>query len=145
VAINLNVPLVAQLNADMSWHASACMVNFYFRPGPRFWAPDQEGAGGVVHLEEFDLARRQGLVSVNYTGKWEAKFIETMLNTRGPMWCIGNWYGPVHVIVLTGVDKDRIYFNDPVEPTKKAEKVSWFNEHLRPQANSVMVKDPSSL
>ena len=146
VAVNLNVPLVATISHTKSWHAAASMVNFYFRPGARFWSPDQEGAGGgVIDNEDFVLARKQGLMPFYFTGKWEPKLIESVLLSRGPMWCVGRWYGPVGVIVITGVDGDRIFFNDPVEPAVKAEKISWFNQNLARQANAVMVKDPSSL
>ena len=146
MATQLNVPLVAQINYEKSWYAAACMVNSYYRPGARFWAPDVEGPGvGVLQALHFGLLTEMGLTPINYAGKWEAKYIETVLNTRGPMVCIGYWSGLLSAIVVTGIDKDRIFYNDSVEPAVKADKVAWFNQYLIDYCHNVMVKDPSSL
>ena len=44
------------------------------------------------------------------------------------------WFGYGHVIVLTGVDGDHVYFNDP-EPMgegtlDRRESIAWFNNNL---------------
>ena len=53
------------------------------------------------------------------------------------------WFGVGHIIVLTGVGKDRVYFNDPDQGVKKEGTVKWFNEKLSSQLpGCLMVKDP---
>jgi hypothetical protein len=50
-----------------------------------------------------------------------------------------------HIIVLTGIEKDMVYFNDPDQGVKKTNTVKWFNEKLASQLpGCLMVKDQAA-
>jgi uncharacterized protein YvpB len=47
-----------------------------------------------------------------------------------------------HIIVLTGVDRGKVYFNDPWGGVAKEGTAKWFNEKLSSQLpGCLMVKD----
>jgi hypothetical protein len=67
------------------------------------------------------------------------------LADHGPLWCAGCWYGPGHVIVLTGVDGESIHLNDPDGGKKKTGLISWFNTKLYNNWDDcLMYKDPDA-
>jgi hypothetical protein len=68
--------------------------------------------------------------------------LEALLKTHGPIWCAGFWYGPGHIIVLTGVDTGIVLLNDPDGGKPKLGTIAWFNQKLSSQISGcMMVKD----
>jgi hypothetical protein len=69
-----------------------------------------------VWPEQWAYTRTMGLqtmTQVNQTFAWT--FIENALQTLGPIWAAGQWNGPNHIIVITGVESNgTLYVNDPV-------------------------------
>ncbi|MGY4403888.1 papain-like cysteine protease family protein [Bradyrhizobium sp. USDA 3315] len=111
------------------WYASACMVSYFFRTGPRLglstlWRPDLG-----LNLREFDfLARSEGLERlVEPLDGFTRDFIVETLETRGPIWAaLVLPSGDSHVIVLTGLVANTLYYNDPWEPARKEIDFSVF-------------------
>jgi hypothetical protein len=72
-----------------------------------------------------------------------AKDIDDWLTRYGPLWCGGYWYGLGHVIVLTGVDSNNVFLNDPDGGVKKNGTIAWFNLKLiKNYPDSVQYKKP---
>ncbi|MFK4534312.1 hypothetical protein ABIA00_002495 [Bradyrhizobium ottawaense] len=160
--IRLNVPLVGQQcgydgqpimrpdycgnmrahGENACWYASACMVSYFFRQGPRLglpsvWRPDV-GLNGY----QFDwLARSEGLDRlVEPVDGFKRDFIAETLETRGPIWAALHLpSGEPHVIVLTGLEANTLYYNDPWEPERKLIDFPVF------QFNELFVKNPDLL
>src|SRR5439155_19894244 len=53
MAFKMTVPLVVQQASMECWYASACMVAYYRRPGPRLGLPDKWIANQGVALADF--------------------------------------------------------------------------------------------
>src|ERR1700752_692334 len=53
-----------------------------------------------------------------------------LLRDNGPLWCAGFWYGFGHVIVLTGVEGNQVFLNDPDRGKQTTGTLSWFNDKL---------------
>lgn len=141
MAVRLNVPLVLQQRSMECWYASACMVAYFRKPGPRRGLPDKWAANSGIQLSEIvNLAKSEGLKSIlTPVGTLTSGQLETMLRNFGPLWCAGKWDGFGHCIVLTGVNGNTLYINDP-SPAKGArqETLAWFNQRLYRVANSIM-------
>ena len=59
--IRLEVPRVAQDRSMDCWYAAACMVSYYFRPGPRLGLPKTWAANKGIGPTRFaDLAATEG-------------------------------------------------------------------------------------
>ena len=143
---SLTVPVVAQTSDNTCWHASASMIWAYWqsltgRQGPmntlgNKWSNDQP-----VNVRDFvALAGKVGLKAVDprpsdYTGS----VIRGLLLRHGPLWCAGDWYGPGHIVVLTGIADSTVYLNDPDGGVKKYESVAWFNRHLANELRGSMM------
>ena len=143
-----DVPLVKQNKSMNCWHASAEMIWGYWqrvtgRQGPMNTLADAWVANNGIS-DYLALGKKVGLLEVQpRSSSYSSKTLEDLLTKCGPLWCAGNWYGPGHVIVLTGVADEKIFLNDPDGGTAKTETVGWFNRHLFGQyADSVMYKDP---
>ncbi|MEP7277768.1 MAG: papain-like cysteine protease family protein [Bacteroidota bacterium] len=68
--------------------------------------------------------------------------IENMLVRYGPLWCAGFWFGHGHIIVLTGIKGEEVYFNDPDGGVQKKGSVAWFNAKLAGELDGcLMYKD----
>lgn len=121
------------------WYASVCMVCYYREAGPRLGLPDKWTANtGITPTDFVDLAKNEGLEPIKSPiAQWSSVDIYLLLRQAGPLWCAGYWFGPGHIIVLAGVDGDKIYFNDPDGPKKKTGTIDWFNSKL-----AWNVKDP---
>jgi len=148
----LNVPVVAQPSSDTCWHASSEMIWLYWqgqtgRQGPMNTISDNYVNNRGVNPTQFvTLAEKVGLKKV---GKFDnflsAAAIEEMLSKYGPLWCAGGWYGPKHIIVLTGISGDTIYVNDPDGGRKKIQNVAWFNLKLDKHVDGcLMHKNPAA-
>jgi ABC-type bacteriocin/lantibiotic exporter with double-glycine peptidase domain len=141
MAIKLNVPLVPQQASMECWYASACMVAYFRRPGPRLGLPEKWVANRGIGLADFvRLAQAEGLKSVlTPAGDLTPQHLEVLLRNNGPIWCAGRWDGVPHIVVLTGIDGQTVYINDP-NPAKGArvETLAWFNQKLDRIPNCLM-------
>lgn len=134
--IALNVPLLAQEMSDCCWHTSAMMIWLYAqgqtgRQGPMNTLgktyTDNQGLSPPAFVT---LAGTVGLSALPLQAIWNNGDLALALRRHGPLWCAGYWFGPGHVIVLTGIDGDRIEFNDPDGGVAKTGAVNWFNTKL---------------
>ena len=133
MAIRLKVPLVAQGEPYSCWYAAVMMVAYFRFPGPRLGVPEvmkRANKSGISPAEFSMLAKNEGLKSVPISVATTALTLEHQLRVHGPIWCAGYWFGPGHVIVLTGVDGQTVYFNDPNGGTEKTGTLAWFNQKL---------------
>ena len=140
----------AQSKSMNCWHASASMIWNYWqgitgRQGPmNTLAAEWVANNGISDF--IALGKKAGLKEVTpRPSSYSSKVLEGILTRCGPLWCAGNWYGPGHVIVLTGVDGEQIYLNDPDGGLKKKATVSWFNVHLyNVSSGCLLYKDPNA-
>lgn len=141
MSVKLNVPLVSQRMSMECWYASACMVAYFRRPGPRLGLPDKWIPNQGVGLADFArLAQAEGLTATKTPiGDLTSQQLEVLLRNFGPIWCAGRWDGVPHIVVLTGVDGNTVYINDP-NPAKRArvETLNWFNQKLDRVPNCMM-------
>ena len=135
--IRLDVPLVCQNRSRSCWYAAACMVSYYREAGPRPGLKDVWDDNRRLMPDQIDRLIQAENLSVfphPVTGRFSGPDLYAALLRVGPLWCGGKWYGNGHVIVLTGVDSNYVYFNDPEpmgEGTKdEREPISWFNDNL---------------
>ena len=148
--MNLIVPTVAQTSRNTCWHASAQMIWYYWqgihhRQGPMNTLSANYKSDAGVRPEQFViLAGKTGLKKVNHDFRnYTTGMIGWLLSSYGPLWCAGYWYGVGHIIVLTGVDHNSVYFNDPDGGIRKKEGVAWFNNKLsKTVPGCIMHKDP---
>ena len=148
--IQLNVPLVAQEKSNCCWHTSAYMIWLY-------WQQNGKGAGpmntissnyeaadttGIGPAQFITLAQKVGLTALPVKNQHSEDALFKYLRDYGPIWSAGFWFGVGHIIVLTGVDKGNVYFNDPDGGVKREGTVKWFNEKLSSQLSGcLMAKD----
>jgi predicted double-glycine peptidase len=153
MAKRFTVPLIAQDTDNTCWHASAMMIWQYFqgqtgRQGPMNTLALAYDVNRVIYPFDFTrLAEKVGMRPVpGPIGSVTATNIESWLTMYGPLWCAGHWYEDRgHVIVLTGVDDNNVYLNDPDGGVPKQGSIAWFNLKLFKNAlGSVMYKDPSA-
>ncbi len=150
-SIKLNVPLEAQEKANCCWHTSAYMIWLYWQQNGKGAGPmntvqskyDVADTTGIFPGEFITLAQKVGLYKLPIKNNHSRKDLFKYLRDGGPVWCAGYWFGVGHIIVLTGVGKGKVYFNDPAGGVKKEGTVKWFNEKLSTQLQGcLMVKDP---
>ncbi|WP_445222751.1 papain-like cysteine protease family protein (plasmid) [Bradyrhizobium sp. Pa8] len=113
------------------WYASACMVSYYFRPGPRLGLPTLWRADAGLDRNCFHyLASIEGLERlVEPHGGFTRDFIAETLLRRGPIWAavtLGS--GDMHVAVLTGVSGYTLHFSDPSTPERA--EIDFFDLEL---------------
>ncbi|MBH5372769.1 papain-like cysteine protease family protein [Bradyrhizobium glycinis] len=131
------------------WYACACMLSYYFRPGPRLGLPSVWGANVGMNRYQFDwLARTEGLERLEQPDDgFTRDFIAATLIARGPIWaalCMPPISGNKtlldgHVVVLTGLIEDMLFYNNPYHP---AREVIYFYSLL---LDSLFVKNPDWL
>jgi hypothetical protein len=95
---------------------------------------------GIRALDFVRLAKVEGLKSVETPARiLTSQQVEDLLRNNGPIWCAGDLDGVGHVVVLTGIDGQTVFINDP-NPAKKAriETLAWFNEKLARVPNCMM-------
>jgi ABC-type bacteriocin/lantibiotic exporter with double-glycine peptidase domain len=141
MAVKLNVPMVTQRLAMECWYAAVCMLGYFRVAGPRLGLPDKWIPNQGIGLADFvRLAQAEGLkATLTPAGDLTAQQLEVLLRNNGPIWCAGRWDGAPHIVVLTGVDGQNVYINDP-NPTKRArvETLAWFNTKLDRVPNCLM-------
>jgi Papain-like cysteine protease AvrRpt2 len=153
-SIKLDVPLVAQARSMSCWYAAACMVSYYFRAGPRLGLPAKWMANkGITPNDFIALAEAEGLEPLPEPrvpptpaspAAHNGGSLYAALRTHGPIWCAGYWYGPGHVIVLTGIDGSTIYLNDPDGGVEKTATVPWFNAKVAKLPGAMLRKDKNA-
>jgi hypothetical protein len=131
--MRLVVPLIQQTGNMTCWHAAARMLWAYkyqqsINPLPERFAMNR----GITAAEFINLASEVGLFTLSMvTQTYAPSYIEMLLNIWGPIWAAGQWYGPNHIIVLTGVDTDgTLYVNDPGRHLPRVHDMGWFNEKI---------------
>ncbi len=145
-----NVPALSQISSDTCWHYSSLMIWEYWqrvsgRQGPMNTLAGKWSSNSPVMVSDFvTLAAKTGLTKViERKTTYTAKDIENMLTRFGPLWCAGFWFGLGHIIVLTGIKGNDIYFNDPDGGFPKKETVAWFNSKLSSEIDGcLMYKNP---
>ena len=152
-SLRLDVPLVGQVQQMDCWYAGACMLAYYRAPGPRLGLPKAWQADRGIQASAWGrLARTEGLVPVpKPSNRHQAdKFVlYRWLLDYGPIWCAGDWFGFGHVIVLTGIEADTIYLNDPDDGvggpngSVKTNTVAWFNSHLYWSVENCLLYKPA--
>ncbi|MES1159519.1 MAG: papain-like cysteine protease family protein [Bacteroidota bacterium] len=150
MSIRLDVPTVAQTSDSTCWHASANMLWLYSqsvtgRQGPMNTLANKWSSNLPVNIRDFvSLAQKVGLKAVfPRPTSYDSNTLEQLLRNFGPLWCAGHWFGPGHIIVLTGVNGNNVYLNDPGNGGKKVNVVSWFNQKLDNHVTGcLMYKDP---
>jgi len=134
----MEVPLVPQACNSSCWYAAACMVSYYRESGPRLGLPKvwQENKG-ISLAQESALAINEGLSAypLPVSKKFSEANLYAALKQAGPLWAGGDWDGDgMHVIVLTGIEGGKVYYNDPW-PVEKGIKddsrpIAWFSKWL---------------
>jgi hypothetical protein len=130
------------------WYASAMMVSYFYRVGPRnglpaVWQPDQ----GLTLAAIDELARVEGLrvVAPGPTARTRDGLLN-LLKQNGPLWAAGNFLDGYpqagHAIVVTGVEGPFVLYNDPWEPRAKKRPAEWFWKNLfSTLPNAILAKD----
>jgi len=150
--IKLDVPLVAQEKANCCWHTSAYMIWLYWQQNGKGAGPmntvaakyDVADTTGLYPAEFITLAQKVGLYKLSPNAQISEADLFSYLTAGGPIWSAGYWFGAGHIIVVTGVDKGEVYFNDPDQGVKKKGTLKWFNEKLARLPGCMMVKDPGA-
>ena len=132
----LDVPIVAQSRTNTCWHSCSEMIWWYWqgvtgRQGPMTTLGDHWSANNPVQPADFGvLARAVGLETLPATPMLTSETLAGALKQAGPLWCAGYWYGPGHVVVLTGIEGENVHINDPDGGVRKVGLLSWFNTKL---------------
>ena len=148
----LNVPLYAQANPNSCWHAAAYMIWLYSqqktgRAGPmathsQAYAISQTTPLKYGQYKQF--ANQVGLKSLPKKATHSTDDLHGYLQSHGPIWCNGTWFGVGHAIVLTGISGTQVYFNDPDGGVKKNNTLNWWNNKLYSDFDdTLMYKDPT--
>lgn len=128
------------------WYASACMVSYFYKAGPRLGMPTVWKADDGLTISAInELARIEGLSAVpKPQGGFTEQTVYGLLNTRGPLWAAGRFLDQYpdagHAIVLTGIDGPFIHYNDPWEPKAKKRAIEWFRQRIFSLPNAILAK-----
>lgn len=147
----LNVPVIAQTSSNTCWHASAMMIWRYWqgvsgRKGPMNTMSDKFDSDSAATPEDFvRLAEKTGMKAVDpMPSQFDTETVQRLLQQHGPLWCAGKWYGLNHIIVLTGINNNTIFINDPDGGMTKNARLDWFALKLDEEVQgSLMYKDPN--
>jgi hypothetical protein len=127
------VPFIHQENQMACWSAAARMVYGYRRMSTDPLDSVYQAATGITDEQYMDLAKAAGFRTVPPAPMtYGVPYLAGLLTAYGPIWAAGRWNGPLHVIVITGVDDDgTLYFNDPAHFVPETRDMNWFNERVR--------------
>jgi hypothetical protein len=126
----LHIPQESRIRAGMprlaccdGYRKMACI-----HPMPKDFDHNQR-----ITPEQFiELAKELGLKTlppINQSYGW--RFLQDALERYGPLWAAGQWNGPNHIVVITGVDAGgRVFVNDPAFPAPAVRDIAWFNEKI---------------
>lgn len=149
--IKYEVPTVKQANPMSCWNASAQMIWWYWqgdsgRQGPMQSLADRfANAQPVKPPHDFiALAKNVGLKPIKFTHPLTAVSLHDILKKHGPLWCAGEWFGPGHIIVITGTDGAEVNYNDPGDGKAGKGSLAWFNAKIHHFVQDCMMcKDPT--
>jgi len=146
MTIYTDVPLIRQEKQMSCWHASARMLwGFKYKQSINPLKKLYKTNNGIAPKEFVKLAKTLGLESVknvNMSFSWSA--LAELLRRHGPLWVAGYWYGPAHIIVVTGVAPDgKLYLNDPAG-AKKTENLTFFNTKIAKKVPNPIMYLPDS-
>ena len=129
------------------WYASACMVSYHYRSGPRLGLPPVWSADKGLTVEAIDLlAKAEGLKPIpKPAGGLTPENVLALLKKYGPIWAAGRYLDGYpqagHAIVLSGVKGPFVLYNDPWEPKAKQRPWQWINANLLNLPNALLAKD----
>lgn len=141
-----NVPVILQKTQMSCWHASARMLwAFKYRSSINFMGATYTANRGILPRQFVTLARTLGLEStqrIRTSYSWRA--LADLLRDHGPLWAAGQWYGPNHIIVITGVEPDgTLYVNDPGNGAR-VHNMAFFNDKIDKNVSSPLMYLPNS-
>lgn len=150
--IQYDVPLEAQQKSNTCWNASAFMIWRYWqgvsgRQGSMNSLGNKWASNSTISLtkESIELAKKVGLHDATTIKSHTSSTLYQILKSKGSIWCAGKWFCFGHVIVLIGIDGNKIYFNDPDGGRKKWGPVGWFNLKSYSQYTGYMLaKNPKA-
>ena len=142
----LNVPMIRQEKNMSCWHASARMLwGFKYKQSIDRMGKTFNANTGVSPAQFVTLAKELGLESVrtiNMSYAWNA--VAELLRKHGPLWVAGYWYGPAHIIVVTGAEPNgKLYVNDPGFGPKVHDML-FFNEKIASNVSNPIMYLPDS-
>ena len=132
--MQLDVPFSPQMKSMSCWNASARMIWDYkhrmssnLNPLPKVNVANK----GISPKDFIRLAETLGMKTIGQVNmSYHPSFLINLLQSHGPVWAAGYWYGPAHVIVVTGADASgKVYVNDPAKG-KRVHDMGWFNEKI---------------
>lgn len=141
-----NVPVILQSTQMSCWHASARMLwGFKFKSSINFMSTTYRANNGILPRQFATLAARLGLESTQrITTSYSWRALADLLRDHGPLWAAGQWYGPNHIIVITGVEPDgTVYVNDPGVGAR-VHDMSFFNAKIDKNVSSPLMYLPNS-
>lgn len=146
MSIYTNVPLIKQEKSMSCWHASARMLwAFKYRQSINPLNHVYHENLGISSSQFVELAKSVGLKAVpkvNMSYSWT--MLASLLTLHGPLWAAGNWYGPNHIIVITGVSPNgTVYVNDPAGFKKKHDML-FINSKIAKNVDSPILYLPNS-
>jgi len=132
-SVGLTVPFIHQESPMACWSAGARMLYSYRNMSTDPLDAVYKADTGITDAQYMDLARQAGLETVPpYQMTYGPDYIADLLTKYGPIWAAGRWNGPLHVIVITGVDSDgTLYINDPAHFAPETKDMNWFNDKVR--------------
>ncbi len=132
-SISLSVPFVHQESQMACWSAGARMLFGYRNMSTDPLDAVYKANTGITDAQYMDLAKEAGLQTVPPVQmSYGPDYIYDLLSRNGPIWAAGRWNGPLHVIVITGVDSDgTLYINDPAHFAPEEQDMNWFNDKVR--------------
>jgi len=132
-SIILTVPFIHQESPMACWSAGARMLFGYRNMSTDPLDAVYQADTGITDAQYMDLAKAAGLRTVPpYQMSYGPEYIYDLLNKYGPIWAAGRWNGPLHVIVIRGVDSDgTLYINDPAHIAPEVKDMNWFNDKVR--------------
>jgi len=141
------VPMIRQEKRKSCWHASARMLwGFKYKQCINPLRKAFDTNVGISPKQFVALAKELGLATVrsinmSYTSAW----LDNLLRQHGPIWAAGYWYGPPHVIVITGVNaKGAVYVNDPGFG-RRVHNMRFFNEKVASNVANPLMFLPNSV
>ncbi len=130
--IRLNVPMIYQEKQASCWHASARMLWAYRNRQSIHPLPADYDADMGLQPNDFSrLALTLGLYAVPFLPNYfTARYLANLLQSLGPLWVAGEWYGFPHIIVVTGANSNgNILVNDP-DTGPRQHDILWFNSRI---------------
>jgi hypothetical protein len=134
-----------QEKRNSCWHAAARMIYGFkkqvcLHPLPAHWDKN-EGLGADEFIVLAGNLGLKTLPKVNQT--FDRPFLEAALKRYGPLWAAGQWNGPNHIVVITGVDgTGKVYVNDPAFPAPVVRDMVWFNDRIDKNVDAPLMYVP---